>query len=92
MATAAEKLNKTSLDAQVVGSNALWVQVEDGSIQQQVIQTLFQLLRPHGFDLIHDVQVHDSIFTLQFASRLDQLIPVLHLLAHSCPCTFNVGG
>ena len=66
---AAKQLNKAGLDAQVVGSNALWVQVEDGSIQQQVIQTLFQLLRPHGFDLIHDVQVNDGILRLHHAFR-----------------------
>lgn len=43
--------------AEVVGSDALWICGKDGSLQQQVLQTLFGLLKPHGIDLVNDTQV-----------------------------------
>lgn len=43
--------------AEVVSSDALWICGKDGSIQQQVMQTLFGLLEPHGVDLVNDTQV-----------------------------------
>ena len=45
----------------VLMGDAVWVQVEDGSIQQTLMQTLFKLLQPHGFDLINDVQVSSTL-------------------------------
>ncbi|KAK9862475.1 hypothetical protein WJX84_005310 [Apatococcus fuscideae] len=43
--------------AEVVSSDALWICGENASIQQQVMQTLFGLLEPHGIDLVNDTQV-----------------------------------
>ena len=71
MRTASNFLTLPHVDGQVLESNAIWVQVEDGSIQQRLIETLFQLLAPHGFDLINDIQASGIGAALTLSSMPD---------------------